>query len=365
MTLKYPISFRNEINIRVNFRLIHLMILNMICIIAIGQDTLHLDSNWAQTSKKNSSYYGIINKNDVGFSKTLYTSNHQVVEIGNYSSINLEIKVGDFKSYYSNGNLKINGEYADNKRIGKHKNYHQNGKISIVENYCYGVLDGEYTGFHENGARSIETSYTNGLQNGITKYYHENDSLKSEGLFFNDNKSGNWKYYDEQGNFIITELFSINYSIEEAGMTLSLPNNKWSLKSKKTGELTYYIFHREPVYDGKGNTIIPTITVYIEDAQTYTDLADFSSEKQKPFTNNGVTIDQTLNYKIKEYPIPYKNSYLFKTHYSNNNIDHLLYMIHILTKEKTGVQIIMDMTEDIASVYEHEFIKTLESIKID
>jgi hypothetical protein len=38
-------------------------------------------------------------------------------------------------------------------------------------------------------------------------------------------------------------------------------------------------------------------------------------------------------------------------------------MIHILNKDKTGIQIYMDMTKDIAGKYEEEFVEILRTTK--
>jgi len=146
-------------------------------------------------------------------------------------------------------------------------------------------------------------------------------------------------------------------------MAIRFPSTNWSLTSKILGDMTEYIFKREEITDNKGSQIIPAIMIYVEDASGFEDLTVYSFMKQKPLVTNGVKIDKILTHESEDYPISYKNSYWYKCHYTREDFDHILYMIHIINKDKMGIQILMDMTKEIADKYESEFIETLKTIK--
>lgn len=342
----------------------NLTLLSILTLNVFGQDTTYFDSKWKETGGTNAFYYRIEIKIDDGFERTdFFASNNQIQMQGKYLSLNPEIKIGEFKWYHANGKLKHIGEYSDNKEIGTHKWYFDNGEIEAIENYTTGKFDGEYKEFYKNGKPSSETSFSNGLQNGLTKYYREDGSLHSQGQFKNGDRDGIWKYYNEQGDILGEEEYKTDYLIEEAKMTIQFPSTKWNLTSKTPGNMTEYIFKREEITDNKDRQIIPAIIIYVEDASGFEDLTVYSFMKQKPFVTTGVKIDKVLIHEYEDYPISYKNSYWYKCHYTQEDFDHILYMVHIINKDKMGIQILMDMTKEIADEYETEFIETLKTIK--
>lgn len=342
----------------------NLILLFVLTLNLFGQDTIFFDSKWKETDADNAKFYRIDLKIEIGFKRTDYfASDNQVQMTGEYISLKPEIKTGEFNWYHENGSLKHNGEYSDNKEIGTHKWYFDNGKLEAIENYSMGKLNGEYKEFYKNGHPSSETVFTNGLQNGLTKYYREDGSLHSEGQFKNGDRDGVWKYYDENGSILGEEEYKTDYLIGEAKMAIQFPSTKWSLTSKTPGNMTEYIFKREEIKDNKGRQIIPAIMIYVEDASGFEDLTVYSFMKQKPLVTNGVKIDKILTHESEDYPISYKNSYWYKCQYTQGDFDHILYMIHIINKDKIGIQILMDMTKEIADEYESEFIETLKTIK--
>jgi hypothetical protein len=154
------------------------------------------------------------------------------------------------------------------------------------------------------------------------------------------------------------------FIIKEADLIIKMPNSKWTLTDYKKGKLAQYIFKRESIIDSQGGEIIPAIMVYVEDAKSYEqDVTVYAIMKQKPLMENGVKIDKILTQNDTDYPISYTNSYFYKCHYNDNGMDHILYMIFIINKDNQGIQLYMDMTQDIAGEYEKEFIEAIKSIK--
>jgi hypothetical protein len=128
--------------------------------------------------------------------------------------------------------------------------------------------------------------------------------------------------------------------------------------------MTEYIFKREEIEDTDGRQIIPAVMLYIQDASNYDDLILFSSQKKAAFVSNGVKVEEILTHESKDYPLRHKNSLFYKCTY-NNGLDHVLYMIHIMTEDKKGIQLLLDMTKSIAAECEDEFISILESIDFE
>jgi hypothetical protein len=52
-----------------------------------------------------------------------------------------------------------------------------------------------------------------------------------------------------------------------------------------------------------------------------------------------------------------------KASYTQNGIDHIFYMAHIIDKHDQGIQLYLDMTKDLGDQYEEEFLTTIRSIK--
>ena len=306
-----------------------------------GQDTTYFDSNWKESNIDEAQYYRTEKKIGDKFERMdFFKFNNQIQMIGNFSSLNPDIKEGKFKWYHSNGKIKHEGEYFENKEIGIHTWYFDNGKIEAIENYNQGNLEGEYKEFYQNGNPSSETYFSNGIQNGMTKYYRENGSLHSEGEFKNGDRNGIWTYYDESGGILGTNEFKTNYIIEEANMFIKLPNSEWNLTEKKDENLIQYYFKRSPIIDENGIEIVPAIMIFIEDASEYEqNIITYSIIKRKPFMEKGIKVEQILIQDSQEYPLTYKNGIFMKCSYNSAGLDHILYMIHIINKNNKGIQI--------------------------
>lgn len=341
----------------------------IICILTIqcsfGQDSLFFDSKWKPTDKKSAVFYRIDkNENGQWTRKDFFIKGNQLQMSGTLKSIDPEIKEGKFEYYHSNGKIKHIGAYKDDKETGEHKWYADNGNLEAIENYQNGNLDGTFTEYHPNGKLSIQTSFKNGLQNGKTQYFREDGTKHSDGDFKDGDRSGLWNFYDETGKLKNTHEFKTDYIINEAEMFMKLPNSEWELTNKAEGQIASYIFKRSSIEDKEGREIIPAIMVYVEDASNYKqDVTQYSIAKRLQFQGKGIKVDKVLIHEHKEYPLTYKNGYLTICSYTDNGLDHVLYMIHIINKDNKGIQIYMDMTKSIVDEYEQEFWTTMKSIK--
>ncbi len=332
-----------------------------------GQDIHYFDKDWKPTISANAEFYRIEKKLDTKWLRTdYYFKTKQLQMKGTYSSLNPEKEDGYFEWYHSNGKLKHKGNYENGNSIGEHLWYGDNGNLEAKENYKNGKLDGVYEEYHPNGKLMSKSSFVEGLQSGWTIYYREDGSIQSEGNFKQGKRDGEWKYYNESGKLIGTSAFKTDYEIKEANIFLSLPNDEWSLSDKSDKGFTKYIFKRNEIIDPNGVAIIPAIMLYIEDAKDFKqDLVSYSIEKEIEFNKKGVKFNNKILIPTdKEFPFTsFENAMLRTGTYTDKGIDHILYMLYIITKHDKGIQLYMDMTKNISDKYEQEFWTTLHSIK--
>lgn len=103
-------------------------------------------------------------------------------------------------SYYNNGQIShidtIDYEYG---HIGNYVSYYENGQIKSDVNYREGVLTGNFKYFHPNGKISKEGTYFAGKEDGLVKCYFENGELKRSTDFNFGKKDGLEKIFNEKG----------------------------------------------------------------------------------------------------------------------------------------------------------------------
>ncbi|MFI5136617.1 MAG: toxin-antitoxin system YwqK family antitoxin [Sphingobacteriales bacterium] len=326
-----------------------------------AQDTLFLDAKWNKTVHNNAIYTSVTKKQGSGWLRTDYfTKTGQLQMKGTVSSIDPEIREGYFEWYFENGKLKHKGNYINGKETGQHLWYNENGNLEANESFINGIRTGAYEEYFPNGKLKDKSSYLNGLQTGWTEYYREDGSKQSEGNFKNNNRDGIWKYYDEKGGLLGIDTVQTEYTLNKANMFLQLPNDEWYLAVNQAPD--HYIFKRHPVTDSKGRNIIPAIMIYVVDAQKFNqDVKLYSDNILKRFPDLKIT--ETLKWGDLNYPLKYRNALFLKAEYTQNEVGHIIYLIHIINKQNTGIQIYLDMTKDIAEKYEPEFWTTINSIK--
>jgi len=90
-----------------------------------------------------------------------------------FGLVNGDLNVGEWKYYFTSGNLKSIGKYDDRgKRQGLWKFYYFNGKYEGEENFVNGVLEGPVMYNYTNGKLSLKGFYKDGKQQGeFTKYF--------------------------------------------------------------------------------------------------------------------------------------------------------------------------------------------------
>ena len=151
-------------------------------------------------------------------------------------------KQGNWKYFWPNGNIRLEGTFLNDKKHGFFKYYDENGMFLSVEKYDHDELVADAketrqldkrTAYHANGRPSIEATYykdkpegirreydtagrvtkgyvfadgilryegitdMNGLRQGLWKEYYPSGELRSKGKYKNSRPVGIWKFYFE------------------------------------------------------------------------------------------------------------------------------------------------------------------------
>ena len=90
---------------------------------------------------------------------------------------------GHVESYYTNGQLKIIGEFSNGKKVGK-----------WVEYYMSGI-------------KKNEGQFANGKKDGTWVYYFLNTNIREKQVYIDGNKDGLWEKFDVNGTVLQTESY--------------------------------------------------------------------------------------------------------------------------------------------------------------
>ena len=73
--------------------------------------------------------------------------------------------------YFPDGTEKAIGLFVNEHKYGLWKFFNKDGQLISEEHYSKGVLDGDYKVFYANGQLLEDSFYTNGLKEGASKQY--------------------------------------------------------------------------------------------------------------------------------------------------------------------------------------------------
>ena len=130
------------------------------------------------------------------------------------------LKEGEFKAFYHNGNLAVTGIYTKDLIDSLHLIYYKSGEIKVRTFYKNGLKEGKlieyykngktstfedykrdtlvsHTSFYSNGNKQIEYKQKHGLLNGEYTHYHENGNIALRGNCVNGLEEGDWYLYTE------------------------------------------------------------------------------------------------------------------------------------------------------------------------
>ncbi|GAB4277955.1 MAG: hypothetical protein Kow0068_01330 [Marinilabiliales bacterium] len=133
-------------------------------------------------------------------------TNTYKVEEGRYQN---NRKVGVWKGYYPNGNIKHEITFVNGRADGYAKFYYEDGKVSEEGIWKGNKWVGDYKYYHPNGKPAYEWKFNeNGKRTGEQKYYYDNGNLMIEGNWDNGKEKGLIKEYYADGSLKSEKYFN-------------------------------------------------------------------------------------------------------------------------------------------------------------
>ena len=134
-----------------------------------------------------------------------YTDQRSVVEIKEYSDQGKVISEGItdekgskneyWKFYYSDGQVRSEGNFNDNLRHGVWKFYYPDGKLEQSGTYRNGEEDGLWTWYYPDGSIRREENYYRGREDGLSVEYDETGMVIIKGEYLEGLEEGEWFYH--------------------------------------------------------------------------------------------------------------------------------------------------------------------------
>ena len=90
------------------------------------------------------------------------------------------LKHGEFKIYFEDGNLEMQGQVDSNRNVGKWQYFYPDGKIESEGNFNLDKPDGNWIWNYPDGKRKEEAKYDNGIRIGKWLQYDNNGNVTSE-----------------------------------------------------------------------------------------------------------------------------------------------------------------------------------------
>ncbi|MEC3964281.1 hypothetical protein [Flagellimonas halotolerans] len=116
---------------------------------------------------------------------------------------------GLYKSYFEDGVVKTSGQYGGyhgSLPVGEWKTYYENGNLKSLKAYSKDGYKAKWELYYPNGTIKESGRYNyKDNKEGNWEVYHPNGQLKEEGKYKYGNKHGKWSYYDQNGNLIKEE----------------------------------------------------------------------------------------------------------------------------------------------------------------
>ncbi|TSA35372.1 MAG: hypothetical protein D4R64_09890 [Porphyromonadaceae bacterium] len=200
-----------------------------------------------------------------------YNNSGQVVSAGVTDDKGIKEEFWQF--FYPGDQVRLEGNYKNDKRSGTWKFYYPDGKLEQQGNYMNGLEDGLWIWYYPNGSLRREENYLRGKEDGLSTEYDENNIVIAKGEFIDGLEEGPWLYQSgdntEKGSFKaglkdgVWKEFYANGTLKfEGGYVQGSPNGKHKLyyENAKIKEEQYYRMGQKDktwwVFDPDGNVVI-------------------------------------------------------------------------------------------------------------
>ena len=116
----------------------------------------------------------------------------------------------------------IREEYTERYRKieGEYKSWYSNGQLYAQCYYKEGKIEGEYIWWHENGQIEIQCYFKEGKEEGEYKKWYSTGQLKIQCYFKEGKKEGEFKKWNEQGELIVYKIYTDDVVVEDLQRTL-------------------------------------------------------------------------------------------------------------------------------------------------
>jgi antitoxin component YwqK of YwqJK toxin-antitoxin module len=103
-----------------------------------------------------------------------------------------EIHHGYYKAWHESGQLALEGNYDEDKRVRQWVSWHSNGQKSSETTYVDGRLDGKAMRWYDNGSPEAMRTYKNDVYDGPANDWDKNGQKTMEGQYREGKKTGKW-----------------------------------------------------------------------------------------------------------------------------------------------------------------------------
>lgn len=100
-----------------------------------------------------------------------------------YETEGKQVRHGAWKTWYSNGQVKLEGFYRWDKELGTFTWWHPNGQRAVVGQYVDGLQHGEWVWWHPNGQKATVGEYKMGAQVSLWRQWTPDGKLESQQVY--------------------------------------------------------------------------------------------------------------------------------------------------------------------------------------
>jgi antitoxin component YwqK of YwqJK toxin-antitoxin module len=200
-----------------------------------------------------------------------YNNSGQVVSAGVTDDKGTKEEFWQF--FYPGGQVRLEGNYQNDKRSATWKFYYPDGKLEQQGNYQNGLEYGIWIWYYSNGSLRREENYLRGKEDGLSTEYDENNIVIATGEFIEGFEEGPWLYQSgdntEKGSYkaglkdgVWKEFYADGTLKFEGSYVQGSPNgkNKLYYENGKIKEEQYYRMGQKDktwwVFDPEGNVLI-------------------------------------------------------------------------------------------------------------
>ena len=135
------------------------------------------------------------------YMKEYYFENGKTTSIHTEGKVDNDLfRIGEWKSYYEDGQLKSVATYVNSNIHGDYVTYHPNGRKSEEGEVEHGKYNGEWRTYYKTGDLNQFMNFENDQLNGVYRQFYLSGKLAIEGKFENGLEIGQWNHYYENGN---------------------------------------------------------------------------------------------------------------------------------------------------------------------